>query len=166
MNTVLKFERVILTKELNEKFKKVGEAYEIAIVREGSFLLREASTKAAIGVVSFDDFEKCFVKEDEFNGWTEWTPLVGMYGETDVFYKTNRKRVKVKFMMSNITAEASCSPTNDFNLFFGIKMAYYRCHNKLLLKKKLEYENKLKEINKEISDNSSYVNNMINSLSI
>ena len=55
MNSTLKFDRVILTKEFNEKFKKVGEVFEIANILDDSFLLRDSKTKIALGVISFED---------------------------------------------------------------------------------------------------------------
>ena len=63
MNTVLKFDRVILIKELNDKIKKVGDVFEIASILDNAFLLREAKSKIAVGTISFDDFEKHFVHE-------------------------------------------------------------------------------------------------------
>ena len=57
METTLKFDRVILVKELNERFKKVGDVFEIANILDNTFLLRDGSTRVAIGVVSFEDFE-------------------------------------------------------------------------------------------------------------
>ena len=70
MNTTLKFDRVVLTKELNDKFKQIGEVFEIANILEDSFLLRSTKTKVAIGVVNFEDFDKHFVHEENFKGWT------------------------------------------------------------------------------------------------
>ena len=52
METILKFDRVILTKELNDKIKKVGDVFEIANILDNSFLLREAKSRVAVGVVS------------------------------------------------------------------------------------------------------------------
>lgn len=101
MKTVLNFDRVILVKELNEKLKQVGDAFEIANILDGSFLLRSAKTKDAIGVVSFEDFDEHFVHEENFRGWTNWTPLVGFNGHSDAFYRTNRKKTQVKFITTN-----------------------------------------------------------------
>ena len=60
MKTVLKFGRFVLVKELNEKISKVGEVFEIASISDDSFLLRDGQTRIALGVVSFEDFEKHF----------------------------------------------------------------------------------------------------------
>lgn len=165
MDTVLKFDRVILTKELNEKIKKVGDVFEIANILEDSFVLREADTKVAVGVISFEDFEKHFVHEENFKGWTKWQSLIGFNGQTDAMYRTNRKKVQVEFTTDKVRAESCCNKKEDeFNLSFGIKIAYVRCVNKMLTKQKTECENKLKMIDREILENKDVTKKMIGSL--
>lgn len=165
METVLKFDKVILAKELNEKFKKVGEEFEIAnILNDSSFLLRDAKTKVAFGVVSFEDFEKHFVTDENFTGWTPWTQFVGFDGQTDVLYRTNRKKVQVKFITDKVRAESCCHTEDDFNLFWGVQLAYLRCLNKALAKKKVEYENALTTVNADIAENENIIKKMVNSL--
>lgn len=166
MNTVLRFDRVILTKELNEKFKQVGDVFEIANILEDSFLLRSAKTKVALGVISFEDFEKHFVHENNFKGWTPWIPIVGFNGQTDALYRTNRKKTQVRFLTNKVRAESCCSKVDDFNLSFGIQIAYLRCLNKAMLKQKIELEEKIKTINSEIAENESIMKKMVNSLDI
>lgn len=164
MNTTLKFDRVILLKELNEKFKKAGEAYEVANILEGSFLLRDAKTKVAIGVVNFNDFENHFVHEETFNGWTNWIPIVGFDGQSDCFYRTNRRKVQVKFVTDKVRAECCCCKDDDFSLGFGIQLAYLRCLNKAREKQKVELEEKLNMVEREIAENENIIKKMVNSL--
>lgn len=166
MNTTLKFDRVILTKELNGKVKKVGDVFEIANVLDDCFVLREASSKTAVGIVKFEDFDKHFVHEKNFDGWTAWTPFVGFDGQTDVYYRTNRRKVQVKFLTSGVRAEAACHKMDEFNLSFGVQAAYIRCLNKALSKKKTEYETELSRINGEIIDNQNILKRMVNSLDV
>lgn len=172
METVLKFDRVILTKELNDTFKKVGEIYEVANVLDEAFLLRDKKTRVAIGVVSFEDFYKHFVKEEGFKGWTQWCPLTGFDGQTDAVYRTNHKKVQVKFLTNKIRSEASCNKKEDeFNLFFGIQMAYLRALNKSLKKKMSGIGEKMDALEKEwyainhdIAENNNIMERMIESL--
>lgn len=172
METTLKFDKVVLVKELNDTIKKVGEIFEIANILDGSFLLRDAKTRVAIGVVSFEDFEKHFVHAENFKGWTPWIPIVGFDGQTDAYYKTNRKKVMVKFLTDKVRAESCCNNSvNDFNLSFGIQLAYLRCLNKAWAKKKNECETKLEAINFELAkansemvDNERIIKSMIHSL--
>lgn len=166
MNTVLKFDKVILTKELSEKFKQIGEAFEVANISEDAFLLRNAKTKVAIGVVNFTDFEKHFIREENFKGWTSWTPLVGFDGQTDAFYRTNRKKVQVKFLTDKVRAECCRNVKDDFNLSFGIQLAYLRCLNKARVKQEAELEEKLRMVKHEIAENESIIKKMVNSLAI
>lgn len=164
MKTVLKFDRVVLVKELDEKIKKVGDVFEIANILTDSFVLRDSKTKTALGVVSFEDFDKHFVKEDSFKGWTPWTPIVGISGQTDVLYRTNRRRVQMKFLTDNVRAEACCMRSDDFNLYTGVQIAYSRCYTKALTKRMEEHEGKLKEIKCEIKENNRVLKKLINSL--
>ena len=165
MNTVLKYDRVILTKELNEKFKKTGELFEVAsILNDSSFLLRDAKTRVAIGVVSFEDFDKYFVPEESFAGWTRWVPLAGFDGQSDALYRTNRKKVQVKFITDKVRAESCCHKEDEFNLFWGVQLAYLRCLNKALAKKKVEHENALTTVNANIAENENIIKKMVNSL--
>lgn len=164
MDTILKYDRVILTKELNEKIKKVGDVFEIANILDNTFILREARTKIAVGVISFEDFEKHFVHEGNFKGWTSWTPLTGFDGQTDAFYRTNRRKTQVKFLTDKIRAECCCCKDDEFNLSFGIQMAYLRCFNKAREIQKMELEEKLKMVNHDIAENESIIKKMVNSL--
>lgn len=164
MNTTLKFDKVILTKEMNEKFKQVGETFEVANVLEDSFLLRNAKTKLAIGVVNFNDLESYFVHEDNFKGWTEWTPLIGFNGQSDALYRTNRKKTQVKFLTNKFRAECCCCKDDDFNLGFGIQLAYLRCLNKARENQKIKLEKELEFVNHEIAENQTIMKKMVNSL--
>ena len=164
METTLKFSRVVLIKELDEKFCKIGEAFEVANILENSFLLRDAKTRIAIGIVSFEDFENHFVHEENFKGWSKWQQFKGFDGQNDCFYKTNRKDVEVKFETDKVRAKSYLHKDDEFNLSFGLNMAYLRCANKALEKKKAEYEEELNRINKEIADNKKTIQKMINSL--
>ena len=164
METTLKFDRVVLTKELNERFSKIGEVFEIANVSDNSFLLRDAKTKIAVGVITFEDFERCFVHEENFKGWTKWTPFTGFDGHSDCFYKTNRKKIKIKFVTDNVRTETCCHRDDEFDLGFGLNMAYLRCRDKALEEKRAVLEKELKKIDIEIADNERIIRKMIASL--
>lgn len=164
MKTVLKFDKCILVKELDDKFQKIGERYEVANILDNSFLLRDAKTKVAIGVVSFDDFEKCFVPESNFSGWTKWQQFNGFDNQNDCYYRTNRRKVQVRFITDKVRAESSKHKDDDFNLYFGIQLAYLRALNKAHAKKITKYEEELNKANLEIVENNRIMQKMINSL--
>lgn len=167
METTLKFDKVVLIKELNDKIKKIGEVFEIAsILNDDFFLLRDGKTRVAVGVVSFDDFEKHFVPVENFNGWTNWILFTGFDGQNDCMYRTNRRKIQVKFLTDNIRAESCCSKADEFNLSFGLQIAYLRCLNKALDKKKAECEKNIKMADSEIKDNEHIIKKMINSLEV
>lgn len=173
MKTTMKFDRVILIKELGDKFRKVGEIYEIANIFDNAFLLRDANTKVAIGTIAFEDFEEYFVHEENYKGWTDWTSITGFDGQTDAYYRTNRKKTQVKFITDNVRAESflNVKDGDEFNLYFGLNLAYLRTRDKALVKKKEKYEEELKNINEELkkinmelTDNERIIQKMINSL--
>ena len=167
MNSTLVFDRVILVKEFGDKFKKVGEIFEIANILKDSFLLRDSKTRVAIGVISFEDFENHFVHEKNLKkGWTPWTQFIGYDGQNDIVYRTNFRKVQVRFLRDKVRAESCCNKVNEFNLSFGLQIAYLRCLNKALLKRATEYEEALKKIDSEIVDNNRIIKKMINSLEV
>lgn len=166
MNTILKFDRVVLTKELNDKIKKVGDVFEIANILDNSFLLREAKSKVAVGVIDFEDFDKHFIPEPNYKGWTRWTQFSGYDGQSDCFYRTNHKKVQVKFVTDNVRAEACCCKNDEFNLSFGVQLAYLRCLNKAMAKKSDELQEEMNRLNKEIYENLKIERKMINSLDV
>ena len=132
--------------------KKVGDVFEIANVLDDSFLLREAKSKVAVGLITFEDFDKHFVKEEDFKGWTNWTPFVGFDGQTDAYYRTNRRKTQVKFVTDKVRAERCRNKNDEFNLYIGIQTAYLRCCNKLLNKQYQECHDKILELNKKMYD--------------
>ena len=165
METVLKFDSVILTKELNEKIKKVGDVFEIANVLDDSLLLREAKSKVAVGVISFKDFDKHFVLETNYNKkWTNWTLFNGFDGQNDCMYRTNGRKVQCKFIKDKIKGESCCCKDDEFKLSFGLQLAYLRACNKLLTKQKISNEKILNEINAEIISNQDAIKKMMKSL--
>ena len=171
MKSVLKYDRVILIKEMNDKIKKVGEVFEIANILENSFVLREAKSKVAVGVINFKDFDNFFVHEENFRGWTNWVYFTGFDGQNDCMYRTNRKKTQVRFLTDKVMGESFLNKEDDFNLAFGLNLAYLRARNKVIAKKKTEYENKLKNLDNklknldvELMDNERIIKDMINRL--
>jgi hypothetical protein len=96
--------------------------------------------------------------------WTDWEPLVGFNGQTDAFYRTNRKKTQVKFLTSNVRAECCCCRDDDFSLGFGVQLAYLRCLIKAEERQKAELEESLKSIEHEIAANKTIIKKIVNSL--
>lgn len=119
MSTTLKFDEVVLTKEMN------GE---------------------------------------NFKGWTRWTTMTGFDGHNDCVYRSNGKKVQIKFLTSNVRAEACCCKDDDFNLAFGLNLAYLRAMNKALTKKRIELEEELNSVEHDIARNKTIMKKMVNSL--
>ena len=158
---VLKYDRVILTKELDE-MTMVGEAYEVASVKEDSFVIRDVKTKETVGVVDFEEFNNHFEKPENVRGWTSWVKFTGADGYA-AFYRTNFRKVEVRFC--GVKAVASCNLAEDkFDLYFGVRLAHGRCVHKLLTKEKNRVENELKMINSNLKDNIVLMRKMITSL--
>lgn len=162
--SVLKYDSVVLIKEFGEKMKKVGEVYEVASILDNDFLIRDSKTKIALGVISFKDFDEYFVHKENFKGWTKWTSLVGFDGQSDAFYRSNGKKTQVKFVTTKDRAEACCCKGDEFNLGFGIQLAYLRCLNKAREKQRVELEKKLNMVEHEIAENKTIMKKMVNSL--
>lgn len=166
METVLKFDKCVLVKEFNDTMKKVGEVFEVANVLDNSFLLRDSKTRVAVGVVSFEDFDKYFVTKENFKGWTPWQQFVGYDGQCDCMYRTNGRKVQVKFLTDKVRAESCCHRKDGFSLSFGIQLAYLRCLAKAMCKKVNEYQEKVYKLDEEILDIVAIEKNMISSLMV
>ena len=166
--SILKYDKVVLIKEFG-KLKSVGKEYEVANVTETSLVLRDSETKIAVGVIGIKEFEEYFKKAEDIKGWTPWTQISNIDGSLIAMYRTNFKKVQVRFQ--GYHAEASCNTMDDFNLFFGIKLAITRCRIKYLNDCKQKNEEMLKEIdahikdiNSEITEVKNMMKKMINSI--
>jgi hypothetical protein len=91
-------------------------------------------------------------------------PFMGYDGQGDCFYRTNRKKVQVKFVKDKVRSEACCCKDDEFNLPFGIQLAYLRCLNKAMLQKSDKLQEEMCRLNKEIYNNMKIERKMINSL--
>lgn len=162
METVLKFDKVILTKELNDKIKKVGEVFEIANILDNSFLLRDGKTRIAVGVVSFEDFEKHFVPVGNFKGWTDWTKLMTDYEDGLIVFYRVKDRHKIQVKTSNgYIGESYCNNKfgDEFNLHFGLNLAFLRCMKKMYLGKINDCQEKINIYSNEIRELESKIKN-------
>ena len=156
---ILRGETVVLTKEFERL--KVGETYEVANITDDSIVLREKRSKVAVGVIPIKDFEEHFVKPEEMKSWTPWIPFADSDGNT-AFYRTNMRKVEVRW--NGYKSAAYCSKYDDFNLFFGLTLAYRRCEIKWLLDQKTKGEELLRFVEGELADNTNLIKRMIASL--
>lgn len=159
---ILRNDKVILTQE-TDKMKQVGGLFEVANVTDTFVVLRDATSKVAVGAVDIEEFFKYFKKVEEVSGWTPWQRLVDSAGYSIAFYRTNQKKVQVR-TADNIRSEATCHYDDVFNLRFGIDMAYTRCKIKALTKLKSDYETSLKNVYNDLSAAESKIERMIKSL--
>ena len=96
--------------------------------------------------------------------WTNWMPLTDLNGQTDAFYRSNGKKTQVRFLTSGVRAECCCCKDDEFDLSFGIQLAYLRALNKARERQKIELEESLKSIEYEIAKNNTTIKKMVNSL--
>lgn len=158
--SVLRGDRVVLVKEFN-KLKFVGKEYEVANITETSIVLRDAKTKTAVAAVEIDKFDKFFKKTEEATGWTNWTKFE-TEGEVVGFYRTNGRKVEVKW--NGYKSSAYCSKLDDFNLYFGLTLAYKRTIVKFLKDQQKQYKAMLHVLDGEMLDYENAIRIMINSL--
>lgn len=161
---IFKNDRFVLIKEM-EYFNKVGMIYEVANITDTAVVLRNVKTKVAVGAVNIDDFDKYFVRPETVKSWTKWWGMVDTAGNMIGFYRTNLKKVQVR-NLDGIRAEASCNKRygDEFDLTFGVHLAYARCEDKRLKKLETEYENALKNIQSDKIENRNYIKKMLRTL--
>ena len=155
--SVLKYDKVVLKKEF-KSLKTVGEIYEIANITDTSFILRDAKKRIAVAVIDIKDFEEYFEPVSEVREWCPWTTFQ-TEGSVIGFYRTNGKKVEVRW--NGYKSAAYCNKVDDFNLHFGITLAYRRCIVKFLTDQKKQYEKLLSVANGELKDNKNLIKNMI-----
>lgn len=142
--SILKHDKVMLEKSYGE-LNAIGEVFEVGNLTETMVVLRDIKTKVAVCGIDYDDFDKYFsVVRTRPSTWTPWTALADDAGRTIVYYRTNNKKVQVrnadfntpinssKFAHKIYRAEASCSPNDEFSLFYGVQLAYMRMRMKYL----------------------------------
>lgn len=103
--------------------------------------------------------------EKKRSSWTEWAEI-GKGAMPGAEYKTNSKKVKVRFLPNNIVAESCCCKDDTFNLTFGIRLAFLRCLVKAWEKSKGKCEdaNDMKKIDEVIAGIKTNIKEMIDSL--
>lgn len=158
---VVRNDKVVLVKEFGE-LKTIGESYEVANVTDTAIVLRNVVTKIAVCAVNIDNFDEYFTKQENVKGWTPWQRLVDEASNTIAFYRTNYKKVQVK--TNNYRAEATCNKGDNFNLYFGIQLAYARCMNKFFIDVKNNHEEGLKKATSNILATKNIIKKMVNSL--
>lgn len=173
---ILRGDKIVLIKAY-DKINQIGATFEVAdITTNGLVIIRDNKTKVAVGAIEVDQLFKHFEKQEDIkNKWTEWNRMLDPFGATIGFYRTNFKKVQVKIPNRELAyykAEACCNLNeDDFNIGFGVNLAYLRCLNKALEYKMNDIQNEIipltKNINKiqdEIINNERTIEKMISLL--
>lgn len=162
--TVLRGDKVVLTKTYG-KMNQIGNVFEVADFSDKAIVIRDAISRVAIGAIDVNDFPDYFTKKEEVeNKWTDWNRMIDPFGNTVGLYRTNYKKVQVR-TPNGYKAEASCNTKSDeFNLGFGINLAFIRCHQKFLNDSLDNYESAINDIRTEIANNKVTIKNMLHSL--
>ena len=163
MFTIFRNDKVVLIKEFDEMCT-VGQEYEVANITDTAVVLREVTTKIAVGAICIDDFDKYFAKSLKAKKWTAWTKLI-VNDNSVVFYRTNGVKVQVK-SVSNVIGTACCNSGDIFNLYIGIRIAYLRMQNKILniAIEKMDIVNNIddwKKLKDIIHNNNNAINKII-----
>ena len=152
---VLKNEKVVLIKPMGN-LNSIGNVYEVANFTDKKVVLRDERTKIAVASVALDEFETYFAKKESMNVWTDWHDIVDGSERVLGFYKTNGKKVKFK-LPDGTKSEATCNKDDDFNLAFGIRLAYERCMIKFWKQWKSDFEEEIKAIEEEMKNCDSKI---------
>lgn len=132
-----------------------------ALAVEGLYKVGVVPKGIIRGLMSYDEYEKYFEKvveevktEPKKSPWTEWEEIKNVkmcedvYGDCDVCpflymcdipladieYKTNYKKIMIRYKMPNgevVKAHSTCNKVDTFNLEVGLKVALARLNVKL-----------------------------------
>lgn len=160
---ILRGDKIVLIKAY-DKINQIGATFEVAdITTNGLVIIRDNKTKVAVGAIEADQLFKHFEKQEDIkNKWTEWNRMLDPFGATIGFYRTNFKKVQVKIPNKEVKipkkelvyckAEACCNLNeDDFNIGFGVNLAYLRCLNKALEDKMNDIQNEIIPLTKNIN---------------
>lgn len=161
--TVLRGDKVVLIKPF-DKMQNVGNMYEVADFTSTNIILRDCVTKVAACAVSVVDFSNYFDKvENAIGKWTKWQTIIDGLGDVTCFYRTNFKKIEVRIFTSDkfyVTAKATCCKGDNFNMGFGLHLAYLRVVKKRCEIEKNKYKNKIAELNEEIGNVTDNIEKM------
>ena len=177
MNVTVK-DRVILTKGIGS-LNTIGQVYEVARMTEDFIVVRDCVSKVAVASIDIEEFGNYFVKEKEVNNWTKWADIADPNGNMIAQYRTNNKKVEVRItndMLGHpdkkvIRSTATCNSEDEFNLAFGVQLAYLRCEQKYLQNEINEYceiiddsISQMKNCESRLVENKSIIKKMLSSL--
>lgn len=148
---IVKGDKIELVKEIRV-FKKIGTKFEVdRIDEDGNITFNFCSCDSEIGrpgraTMTYREFEKYFkiVPKRVQRVWSEWMltniPYFGFVGQylsrINVEYRTNGKKVQVRplqeyTLIGSLRGEATCSPSDDFDVNKGLAIAKMRLAKKL-----------------------------------
>ena len=177
MNVTVK-DNVVLIKEIGS-LKTIGQVYEVARMTEEFIVIRDISSKAAVASINIEEFGNYFTKKNTTNGWTKWADIANPLGNMIAQYRTNNKKVEVRIINDMlgypnkrvIRSTATCNSEDEFNLAFGVQLAYLRCEQKFLKNEINEYNeiirdstNRMKECESRLVENKSIIKKMLSSI--
>ncbi|WP_395546828.1 MULTISPECIES: hypothetical protein [unclassified Lacrimispora] len=138
---MIKGDKIKLVKPMGA-FTNVGEVCEVTDVAEGGVISFRFGG-VHLGCMSYDEYEKYFAPYDEpvqaERKWTEWSECeiehIDKNGICDVIIETrdNGKKYQVRTVDFDVVlkAEATCSPTDEFNCNDGYDLAVARLRTKM-----------------------------------
>ena len=159
---IIKNDKVILMRPL-ENLQVVGETYEIANITETAVIIRDANTKVAVAAVDIDIFGQYFIKPEEAKSWTKWQRVIDNEGNTISHYRSNGKKVQVR-TPDGYKSESCCHNADEFNLYFGMRLAFERCGAKMLKDLYNYHETSLNDTKSALIESKNRINRLINSI--
>ena len=167
--SIFRNDRVILLKEY-ENLKQVGKTYEVGGFTNSAVILREVKSKVAVGAIKVNDFDEYFEKiENVGNKFTPWAGISDPNGNLIADYRTNQKKVQIRLFIEDTTqyikGEASCNKGDEFNLYFGIRLALARAIDKYYKNNLIpEQETSYSNLRKVYKQNKKLMRDLVTSL--
>lgn len=108
----------------------VGDTFEVTSISDD--LIITFRCEYGVGMMEYDEFEKYFTEKEIWSDWRRHDP-------TGAWYRVKGRKVQVICAEFGFIsrATAKCSPHDDFDLDFGIKLAYHRASLKNLMRESL-----------------------------
>lgn len=139
---MIKGDKIKLVKPMGA-FTNVGEICEVTDVAEGGIISFRFGG-VHLGCMSYDEYEKYFASYEEpvrvERKWTDWSECeiehIDKYGSHSIRIecRDNGKKYQVRTVNFDVAlrAEATCSPSDEFNLSDGYDLAVARLRTKMM----------------------------------
>lgn len=143
-----------------ECLQNIGITYEVADIRAGLVILKDPISRRAICGIPIETIFDYFKKPENVRKWTSWSVMTDDRGNVIGYYRTNGRKVQYR-ALDGVRSEACCHRMDQFNIGFGLRLAYLRADAKRVIAKMDEIDKEMTECKSKLSSINQEQKHMI-----